>query len=185
MAQPADQVRRALRGVIAAKGLADQLGDRIFSERNWHQSLSDRVPFSTLNRDRMLRAGARINVAAFTLELNRLASRGDLGDPKIHWESHPTRRLAAFNVLLAAARRAMKEEGMEDIDNMPGNTPHITITYRAPAPIPIIEIRSIPWRIDELLLVEARMEPHYHYHVLARWPLRAAPGGLESQRALW
>nr|WP_295770843.1 hypothetical protein [Rhodoferax sp.] len=55
----------------------------------------------------------------------------------------------------------------------------------APNPLKTVSIRPIPRRIDELVLVEARTEPYYHYHPLARWPLRTALAGLESQPELW
>ncbi len=64
------------------------------------------------------------------------------------------------------------------------NTPHVTISYEAPGPLVATPIRPIPWRIEEVLLVEIH-DDLQRYHPLARWPLRAAPAGLESQRELW
>ena len=187
MAQPAEPVRRAVWDLLEAKGLIEQLGGRIFPEQNWHQSFSGRVELSTDQCDRMIRAGARVHAAAFTLELNRVASHGKAGDPQIIWTVHPTERPTAFDALVAATREAMRQEGVEKIEDMAGNAPHVTVCYWAPAPLESIVTASIPWRIDELLLVESRMNQHheYHYHTLARWPLRAAPAGLESQPELW
>lgn len=162
---------------LAASGLNRRLGSALFPPQDWHQSLSHPLDFSDDLCQSMMNAGARVDAAAFTIVLNRV--RGEARDfDSIHWEFRATKRPPAFDVLLAAVRKALQKE------DMGGNTPHVTISYGAPGPLPLTKIHPIPWRIDELLLVKTQPGTP-RYHTLARWPLRPAPAGVESQRELW
>ena len=182
MAQPATEVWQAMQHTITAEGWDRQLGDALFDPRNWHQSLSHPLPFSVPTRDCMMNVGARIDAAAFTMVLDSVRGSGKAEGPKsIRWAFHATKRPPGFDALLVAIRNALAQEGLE---GMPEHSSHVTISYWAPSRLAATKIRPIAWRVDELLLVESRGHP-YHYHPLARWPLRTAPAGLESQVELW
>lgn len=182
MAQPAPEVRLAMERALTTHGLDKQLDGALFDSQNWHQSLSHPLPSSSALCNRMMDMGSRIKATAFTMDLNQIRGKGPVGPSNtIHWAFHATTRPAAFDALVAAVREAFHQEGVRD---MSGHTPHVTISYWAPDKLATTKIQPIAWRIDELLLVESRSDP-YRYHTLAKWPLRPAPAGLESQRELW
>lgn len=182
MAQPAPNVRLAIQQALAAHSLDQRLGNAIFDPQNWHQSLSHPLPSSPALCKRMVDMGSHIDASAFTVVLNRIRGTGPVKpDNTIHWALHATTRPTAFDALVTAIRESFQQLGLA---GMPGHTPHVTVTYCAPGQLTTMKIRPIAWRIDELLLVESRNDP-YRYHLLARWPLRAAPAGLESQQELW
>ncbi len=181
MAKPPPEVRQALRRTLAEQGWDRQLGDTAFDSENWHQSLSHPVPADSTLRDRLVHVGARTTAVAFTVVLNRVRGTGGPGHA-IHWAFRAGSTPRPFSALVAALRAGLVDEGLE---SMPGHSPHVTVSYRAPHPLASTVIRPIAWRIDELLLVKSRSEPSYHYHTLGRWPLQPVPAGLESQRDLW
>lgn len=179
MAMPSPEVRAHLQVILTAAGWDQQLGEALFDPQNWHQSLSHPLPGSDALRERMLDIGSRIDAAAFTTVLNRV--RGSGQPDAVHWAFHATQRPAAFDALVKTIRDGLQTVGLDD---MPGHSPHVTISYWAPARLAAQKIPPIGWRIDELLLVETCSAP-YRYRTLASWPLRPVPAGLESQRALW
>ena len=180
MAKPPTEVRHAMQQALAENGWDSQLGDTLFAPDHWHQSLSYPLPSTPALRHNLMEIGAHIRSQAFTVLLNRIA--GTAADPAaIHWKFHATTKPAAFDALQAHIRDGLQAHGIE---GMPGHSPHVTFSYWAPHKLARQEIRPIPWRIDEVLLVESQGDP-YHYDVLGRWSLRPAPQGLESQRELW
>ena len=179
MAQPAIAVRQAMLKMMAENGWDLKLGRDLFPPPNWHQSLSDKYAASDDVCRSMMKAGAQVDAAAFTLMLNRV--RGAALNSKIHWEFRATRRPPEFDALLAAIRDALV---LERLGWGHGNTPHVTICYRAPCSLPLTQVNPILWRIDELLLVKTQPGTP-RYHPIARWPLRPAPSGLKRQGELW
>lgn len=165
---------------IVANGWDRQLGSTLFDPQDWHQSLSPKYGFSDDKCRRMMKAGARVDAAAFTTVLNRVRGEARISN-KIHWEFRATRRPPEFDALQVAIRHALIQEGLEV---MHGHTPHVSICYWAPGTLPLTKIHPIPWRIDELLLVKTQPGTP-RYQTLARWPLRPAPAGVESQHELW
>ncbi|WP_326536028.1 2'-5' RNA ligase family protein [Pseudorhodoferax sp.] len=180
MAKPSTEVRHAMQQVLADNGWDGQLGDTLFAPDNWHQSLSHPMPSTPARRHALMEIGAHVRSQAFTLLLNRIA--GTAADPtSIHWKFYATTRPAGLDALLANIRDGLQAQGL---DGMPGHSPHVTVSYWAPHKLARQPIRPIPWRIDEVLLVESQGDP-YRYNTLGRWSLRPAPQGLESQRELW
>ena len=80
---------------------------------------------------------------------------------------------ADFAHLINIAKSAVVSRGVE-FGKPNGHTPHITISYSAPVPLPSTRITPIDWLIDELRLVRTVENP-YRYDVLQRWPLRPPP----------
>jgi 2'-5' RNA ligase len=180
MAKPPSEVLAAMINAVRGRGLDTSLGSRMFAPENWHQSFSMPCFGRPELRDMLLRVGARISVAAFTMTLNGI--RGLDGPPPIHWEFLAQRRPAGFDAVRASIRAALVDEGFDELH---GHRPHVTISYRAPHPLPTTKINPIPWKIDEILLVEGGGRP-YRYVVIERWPLLPAPlDPLDLQYSLW
>ncbi|WP_394418055.1 2'-5' RNA ligase family protein [Roseateles sp. BYS78W] len=169
-------VQDAIEIVLKRYDVDKLLGRALFTRSNWHQSLSDRhwpedVPDL---RERLLRAGSRVQAFAVPMTLNRIVAQGE------HWAFKARGTPQGFAELLAAVQRALKAEG---IDDRVGHTPHVTISYTAPANLRPPKIReSIDWILDEILLVSGGGTP-YHYEVVGRWPL--IPIAASSQQSLF
>ena len=178
MAQPSPEVRARLHETLAGLGLEPVLGLAMFAPENWHQTFCRPYASSADVCAALLRAGVAVHdmrLPAFSLVIDRIQSQGR--DP-IHWSFRTKARPAGFDALLNAVHHALQLEGLS---NDPGHSPHLTISYRAPKELPRQEFAPIPWRIDELLLVQGNGSP-YRYDVLARWPLPEVP---EAQRSLF
>jgi 2'-5' RNA ligase len=182
LAKPPSRVRQAMLQTLALAGWDRQLGDTLFAPDNWHQSLSHPVASTPALRQGMLEAGPRIQATAFTLLLKHVRGKAGPTDA-IHWEFTGQGAPRPFAALVDAVRMGLRKLAL---DGMPGHSRHVTVSYRAPGPLASTEIVPIPWRIDEILLVESEGSgAHYHYRTLGSWPLRAVPPGPESQRDLW
>lgn len=182
MAMPPLALRAEMQRAMAEQGLVRRLGGAMFALENWHQSLAGRFDGGPALRDRLLRVGSRIDATAFTMTLNRIRGQGAAAGA-VHWAFHAQGRPAGLVSLLAAVRLALAGEGLV-VDG--GHSGHVTVSYRAPGPLPTVKITPITWLIDEVLLVHAGGRP-YRYEVLSRWPLRPAPGPALAgeQQALW
>ncbi|MCW3479210.1 2'-5' RNA ligase family protein [Neisseriaceae bacterium JH1-16] len=170
MAKPQPAVLSAMVSAVRHHGLDTRLGFRLFAPENWHQSLSSRYFVEAGLRDKLLRAGDRVSAVMCPVTLNRINSG---------WET-PGRRDWAFRTrgdpkelkaLRLAIQAALLAEGL-DAPSTP--TPHVTISYLAPSPLPSQQIEPIDWTIDEILLVEGGGAP-YHYRTIATGPLAAPP----------
>jgi len=169
MAMPSRAVLDAMQVLVDRYGVARQLNGALFVPSNWHQSLSDRhwEEDTPDVREKMLRAGAKVSAQAVAMRLNRIVANGE------HWAFRARGSPDGFDELLAAVRRALATEG---IDDRAGHTPHVTLSYTAAEhqkPPKIKEV--IDWVLDEVLLVVGGGSP-YHYEILGRWPLQPSPG---------
>lgn len=182
MAMPPLAVRSEMQRALVEHGLAARLGRAMFAPENWHQSLAGRFDGGLVLRDRLLRVGSRIDATAFTMTLNRLRGEHAAG-AAAHWAFHAHGRPPGLMALQAAVRQALAGEG-QVVEG--GHSGHVTISYRAPGPLPTVKITPIAWTIDEVLLVHAGGLP-YRYDVLGRWPLRPAPRPalVGEQQGLW
>ncbi|MCC8560148.1 2'-5' RNA ligase family protein [Xanthomonas vesicatoria] len=175
MLKPPPEVRDLMSGAVAAHGFDTALGERLFDVCNWHQSLSDRYEGMDA-RAAMLRAGGRVDAAAVTLRLNRITTSGS---GPLHCAFRAYGVPLEFTALLQAVATALQAEQLA-----PGgrHTPHITISYKAPAKLDA-RIPVIVWHSETLLLVEAGGVP-YRYTTIAQWPLRPAAGLGEQGQGL-
>lgn len=170
MAQPQLAVRARMEAAVATSGLDLRLGSAQFESGNWHQSFSDRQDDKPKVRAAMLRAGARVSAPSFLMTLNRINGTG-VGPRGIHWAFRALGKPKGLEAVLSSVRAALQAEG---IDDETGHGPHVTISYKAPSPLPSVPIEPIEWMIDELLLVRGGGQP-YQYEVIGRWPLAASP----------
>ena len=159
-----------LQAFIEREGLDKRLGPALFKRANWHQSLSDRFwPGDTPElEDRLLRAGSRISAHAVPLLFNRVVSKG------AHAAFRAKGMPVGFAELLSAVRAAQATEGFVD---QTGHTPHVTLSYRAPAGLPSPKIDPpIRWLIDKVWLVKGCGEgADYRYERLGEWNLNPPP----------
>lgn len=167
---------------LAEHGWDAELDDTLFRPAHWHQSLSDSVDADDRLRDAMLALGDGIDMAAFTLEFNRVrGARAPNG--RIHWTFHAKGHPKPFAALVEAICNGMQTLGVQ---NLQARSPHVTVSYHAPRTLRSTPVVPIAWRLDELLLVEKRgAGDGFHYAPLRAWRLRRAPPGPESQRTLW
>jgi len=179
MAQPQPAIRARMEAAVAANGLDLRLGEAQFESGNWHQSFSDRQDDKPKIRAAMLRAGARVSAPSFVMTLNRINGTG-AGPRGIHWAFRAMGKPKGLEAVLTSVRAALLAEGIDDDS---GHGPHLTISYKAPSPLPSVLIEPIEWIVDELLLVRGCGNP-YRYEVVGRWPLAAAPEPPQQQFGL-
>lgn len=179
MAQPQPAIRVRMEAAVAAHGLDERLGEAQFESGNWHQSFSDRQDDKPKVRAAMLRAGARVSAPSFVMTLNRINGTG-VGPRGIHWAFRAMGKPKGLEAVLTSVRAALESEGIDDDS---GHGPHLTISYKAPTPLPSVAIEPIEWMVDELLLVRGGGQP-YRYEVVGRWPLAAAPEPPQQQFGL-
>lgn len=177
IAQPPADVLLAIETALSTEGLEQRLAGKIFPSHLWHQSLSHKLDCTRDQRDRIAKSCSQIDAPAFTMPLNSVGGEARTFG-SIHWALRPKGRPPGFDAALTAIRKALRTEDMGK------NSPLVTISYGAHVPLASTPIRPIPWRIDEVQLVEIHNDSQ-RYHPIARWPLRAAPPGMESQLNLW
>ena len=177
MIMPEADVREPLLERLYARGLQKQLGQNLFPPDLWHQSLSGRFfSDSPAAIKRLLAVGDQSSAPPFNLTLDRIA--GGEGPP-FHWAFRAARRPLQLSRLIESIRKALLAQGGHD-DAQP--SAHITISYRAPGPLPPTPIPAVHWTVWEFLLVRGGGTP-YRYEVLGRWPLR--PDAVSPQRSLF
>lgn len=159
MSQPPGDVLAQMTKAVTQHGLAARLGEALFCERNWHQSWSGRYADTPTLRARLERVGDRVSAPMFTQTFHRIGGQG-------HWTLLGKGRSGGFNDVLGSVQTALRLGGL----HAPGHTPHLTISYRAPEPLPPVPIRPIAWLVDTLLLVAGAGMP-YRYEVIAQWKL--------------
>lgn len=147
---------------------------------NRHQSLSD-LQAHPPDLQRLLKVGASVRCAPVVLKLDRIEGRGREG--VTHWELRPEKS-PALERLLDAVRVSLVQQGLP-----PGarNTPHITLSYRAPHRLeqPLLLAQPIEWHINQFQLVRSTGHgPTYHYEELGRWTLDGEPEREVAQLAL-
>ena len=167
-AMPPPPVRMAIEAAASEHGVLDALGRSLFAPGNWHQSLSERIFDPTAAQVEQLRdVGAAVQASACSVSYTRIDSAANLSG-----RIHVTLRAGsntAFKPLLGTVQQALQQAGQGAIAT--GVTPHVTLSYAAPALLPTVRLPApIRWTIDELLLVVGHGRP-YRYDVLGRWPL--------------
>lgn len=170
ISQPPIEVEELMSSTVARHGLDGRLGSAMVPAANWHQTWSDRYLDTPSMRSALRRAGARISAEAFTMVLNRIAGRE-------YWSFQTQGRPAGFDDVLESVLAALLQEGLGE---GPGHTPHLTLSYRAPAPLEPIYIQPIAWQVREVLLVVGGSHEEYDYDIIDRWALQPVPADLQG-----
>lgn len=156
----------AVRGAVA--GLARQWvpDGRLIPPKNLHVTLAflGDVAGEAMLRVRSL--GANLEVAAFSLDLDRI---GCWPRQRISWiaPSHAPAMLGRLNQELI---QKLREAGF----SVPGRrfAPHMTIARRS-APHAFHNVSPIVWSIERISLIRSRLElAGAHYQILCEWPLQ-------------
>ena len=169
-AMPPPAVRMAIEAAAREYGVLDALGRSLFAPDNWHQSLSERIfTPGPAQVEQLRRVGASVQAHATSVTYTRIDSAANLSG-----RIHVTLRAGsdtAFKPLLGAVQQALQQAGQGAIAT--GVTPHVTLSYDAPAVLPTVRLPApVRWSIDELLLVVGHGRGDaYRYDVLGRWPL--------------
>jgi len=169
----------ALDDIIGAAGIKAMLGRELFPAGLWHQSVSDRYADRPEVRDRLLAAGAAVQVPGFTIELDQLRAYGnDKGSYNV--EARQRAGCPDLARLVDAINGAVAGQGLP---RGGGHSPHVTVSYsfggepQKPQTMPAVE-----WTVDAFELVVGGGRP-YTYSTLGRWMLgphapRASQPGL-------
>lgn len=175
IAQPPAAVRQPMRKALLSHNLHEQLGERLFPEHNWHQTLCGPYPASNAAERALARAGnaaCATQTPAFRLRLNRIRGPHMPAGERMHWSFMSQGRPTGFDVL----RERLQAQVQPDLLPDTGHTPHVTICYRAPAPLATQFIQPIDWQIRQILLVVRRGTGNgWRYEALQRWELPAMP----------
>lgn len=109
--QPKSPIRHRLRARINALGLDKELGERLFSPDNWHQTWCGPLDSGQESLLALLAAGNAVQEAqlkAFELNFNRV--RGEVGE-HIHWSLCTRGRPEPFNQLLTTLKTELESHG--------------------------------------------------------------------------
>lgn len=156
--------------VLAASKLVKRPTSLSWPAGNRHQSLSDLQPHA-IDLKRLLKVGFEVRSAPLVLHLDRIESRRSKDG--IHWTLRPEKS-PELEHLLDAIRLSLVKNGF---DKGARNTPHITLSYRAPQVLeqPVL-FKPIEWRIDQFQLLRSTGHgPTYHYEELGSWKLDGVP----------
>ncbi len=156
--------------VVAENRLDAILGQRMFAQSNWHQSLSGRHFSPTPDVLRKLSAaGSRITAAAFQMQFNRITSRK--GD-RIHWQFQVRGRPQGFDHCLANVQDALSTERIADGEK---HSPHSTLSYDAPEHLKSLDFEPVTWPVNAIQLVIGEATTRgYRYRILEQWSLQPA-----------
>ena len=177
MAKPSGAVREHLLCELKRTGLMGELpSDALFSPLNWHQSLSDRFEDDPVLIEKLLSVLPRISARSPRFRIDRIESQA--GPGTIHWAFMPAGKPADFAQLLGSIRAAISSV---DDRRQISNSAHLTISYRAPRRLRMVEIEPIEWIVDEVLLVRGGGAP-YQYEVLGSQSLEAPGPNLVAEQ---
>lgn len=160
---PAPETAAAI--VRATRGAVQMSSGRPMAKHNLHVTLAF---LGELDAERFeaARGAAPITVGAFDLRLDRV---GHWAQSRVLWLA-PNEVPEALRELEARLWAALTARGFE---REPREfAPHVTLARRA-RPIEGELVEPVPWRAEELALVESLPagRNNVHYEVLARWPI--------------
>jgi 2'-5' RNA ligase len=179
IATPPAEVLASLVRRLSQLGIFQRLGDALFPIGNWHQSLSGRLDDTPPHIRSLVRAGARVMAPQFLMTFNRVGG-GHPANGVMHWSILARGKPKGLAVLLSTISESLQAEGMPDGG---GHSPHLTISYNAPTPLPSVGFVPVTWAVSDFALVRGGGEP-YRYEVLKRLPLLPPGAEYGPQRSL-
>lgn len=161
---PSDEVRQAI--VEALSRLPAQLDGRVMQTQNLHATLHYVGQVTESTKDCMHTAAQSVKAEAFQLNLDRL---GLFPKAKIFWmgaQSTPEQLLQLHKKL----GLALEDCGF--VTDERAFSPHLTLLRKCRGPVPENINFSIPWRVEEFVLVESiTYKEGVKYQVLERYSL--------------
>ena len=181
-AMPPEPVRMAIASLLQQHGIDKAVGSRLSPPGNWHQSLSERI----FRPDQaqlagLLAVGEAVRAHACTMLHTGIdSSANQKGNIHVTLRGGSRKLLDPLN---EAVRQPLRRAGFEAM--AAGVTPHVTLSYNAPALVPAVKLEQpVRWTIDELLLLVGHGQP-YRYDILGRWPLLAERDPPPTQMGLF
>jgi 2'-5' RNA ligase len=114
------------------------------------------------------RAAARVDAAAFDIDLDIAGSFGNTRIPCWLGSSEPP---PGLRVLHDALGTALREAGCRVVGGT-SFTPHLTILRDADRPLQARLAMPLRWRVEEFVLIHSRTQPIAPYRACGRWRLR-------------
>ena len=161
---PSDQVRQAILNVLSS--LPAQLNGRVMQTQNLHATLHYVGQVTDSTKDCMHAAAQSVKAEGFQLNLDRL---GLFPKAKIFWmgvQNTPDQLMQLHNKLGIAL------EDCGFIVDKRAYALHLTLLRKCRGPVPAETGFSIPWCVEEFVLVESiTYQEGVKYQVLERYSL--------------
>lgn len=161
---PSDQIRQSIVEVLS--GLPPKSKGRVITPHNLHATLHFVGQVTEFTKDCMHVAAQSVNAEAFQLDLDCF---GHFPKAKIFWmgAKNAPEKLAQLHKKLGIAI-----EGCGFVSDKRAYTPHVTLMRKCVHSALKYEDFSIPWTVDEFVLVESvQDEAGVNYRVLERYSL--------------
>lgn len=161
---PSDQVRQSIVDVFYS--LPQKIKGRVMRPHNLHATLHFVGQVTEPTKDCMHVAAQSVNAEAFQLDLDCF---GHFPKAKIFWMGTPNPPVQL--VLLHKKLGAAIEDCGFNADTRPFS-PHVTLMRKHSGPVPAKTEFSIPWRVEEFVLVESiTYKEGVKYQVIEKYPL--------------
>lgn len=161
---PDNQLRHAI--VETFSPLPQPPGGRIMQPHNLHMTLHFVGSVSDEVKDCMHQAAQTVRAKTFECHLDCF---GVFPKAKIFWmgcQHRPVELLQLNKILGVALENCGYQPEKRDF------TPHVTLLRKCTSPVPDQQGFSIPWRVNEFVLVESCMDRHgVNYQVIEKYPL--------------
>lgn len=161
---PSEQVRQSI--VEQLSCMSPRLNGRVMQQQNLHATLHFVGQVTEQTKDCMHVAARSVNAEAFQLDLDCF---GHFPKAKIFWMGTPNPPVQL--VLLHKKLGAAIEDCGFNADTRPFS-PHVTLMRKHSGPVPAKAEFSIPWRVEEFVLVESiTYKEGVKYQVIEKYPL--------------
>ena len=161
---PSEQVRQSIVEVLSS--LPPQVNGRVIQQQNLHATLHYVGQVAESTKDCMHAAAQSVKAEAFQLNLDRL---GLFPKAKIFWmgAQNTPEQLMQLHKKLGLA---LEDCGF--VTDKRAYVPHLTLLRKCREPVPENINFSIPWRVEEFVLVESiTYKEGVKYQVLERYSL--------------
>ena len=161
---PSDQVRQVIVKMLSS--LPAQLDGRVMQQHNLHATLHYVGQVTESTKDCMHAAAQSVKAEAFQLNLDRF---GLFPKAKIFWmgaQDTPDQLMQLHKNLGIAI------EGCGFVVDKRAYSPHLTLLRKCRGPVPAQIEFSIPWHVEEFVLVESiTYKEGVNYQVIEKYPL--------------
>ena len=161
---PSDQIRQSIVEVLSC--LPAQINGRVMQTQNLHATLHYVGQVTESTKDCMHAAAQSVKAEAFQMNLDCL---GLFQKAKIFWlgvQNTPEQLMQLHNKL----GTALEDCGFKT--DARAFSPHLTLLRKCRGPVPENSDFSIPWRVEEFVLVESiTCKEGVKYQVLERYSL--------------